>query len=311
VAALLGGTLGWVQGMLWRTGPVLVGLREPPARLATLTFAAGQLGTAVAFAGACLPYGRTATGLYNAGLATVAVAFGGHLLGLGLFRAPRAGDASASTTLWILRAGSAMGLLFSALALGHAGMELAGGGAPKLLHDGARHALGLGFLTLVVFGMAGRILPVFSGAKLRLPRLHAAGAGLVLLAALMRQAEVAAGLGGSPELLRLSGASGFVALAGVLACVTSLLATLRARPADPPHVLREVPISPHAIVADLVAAHPAALPILIEAGFTPLANPVLRRTLARTVTLGQACRMQRIDVDVLVERLRSAEGVTR
>lgn len=227
VAALLGGALGWIQGMLWRTGPVLLGLPETPAARASTVVAVGQAGTLAAFVGACLPYGRPATVLYNVGLAAVALSFGAFLLGLGLGRkAPHRGTGS---VLWIIRAGALMGLLFSALALGHAALELTGRSAPKLLHDGARHAMGLGFLTLVLFGMAGRMLPVFVGTTLRMPHVHAAGAALVLLAALMRQAEVVAGFGGPPGLLALSGASGLVALAGVLACVTSLMATLRTR----------------------------------------------------------------------------------
>lgn len=48
-------------------------------------------------------------------------------------------------------------------------------------------------------------------------------------------------------------------------------------------------------VSVLLECHPEALPILIEHGFTPLANPALRAVLAPTVTLGQALGIRGLD----------------
>jgi len=45
-------------------------------------------------------------------------------------------------------------------------------------------------------------------------------------------------------------------------------------------------------VSDVIAAHPRALDLLIEHGFTLLAQPPLRRALAPTVTLAQAIRIR-------------------
>ncbi len=45
-------------------------------------------------------------------------------------------------------------------------------------------------------------------------------------------------------------------------------------------------------VSEILAANPAALGVLVEHGFTPLAQPYLRKLLAHTVTLEQALRLR-------------------
>lgn len=45
-------------------------------------------------------------------------------------------------------------------------------------------------------------------------------------------------------------------------------------------------------VSAILAANPAALGVLVEHGFTPLAQPYLRKLLAHTVTLEQALRLR-------------------
>jgi hypothetical protein len=109
-----------------------------------------------------------------------------------------------------------------------------------------------------------------------------------------------------PRLLVVSGSSGVVAALGVTLASASILATLRRsfRPAAKP--LEPVAIGPDANVAALVETHPEALPLLVEAGFGPLANPIARRTIARAVSLRTACQLHHIDVDALVARLRAA-----
>lgn len=125
---------------------------------------------------------------------------------------------------------------------------------------------------------------------------------------LLLGAEVLVAWLGTPSLMHVSGCSGIVATAGVCAAGFSILGTLRAasRLDEKRIAPAAVPIAADVSVAQLVSAHPEALPVLIEAGFTPLANPVLRRTHARSVTLREACRMRNIDLEEVLERLRKA-----
>jgi len=66
------------------------------------------------------------------------------------------------------------------------------------------------------------------------------------------------------------------------------------------------PIAAEARVGDLLQAYPALLPVFVGSGFAALGNPVLRRTLARGVSVAQACRMHGVEVEGFLRRLRDS-----
>ncbi|HEU4403510.1 MAG TPA: DUF1858 domain-containing protein, partial [Candidatus Polarisedimenticolia bacterium] len=67
------------------------------------------------------------------------------------------------------------------------------------------------------------------------------------------------------------------------------------------------PIASETMVGDLLTAYPALLPIFVTNGFAPLANPLLRRTLARGVSVAMACRMHGVDLDGFLGQLTRAK----
>lgn len=66
-------------------------------------------------------------------------------------------------------------------------------------------------------------------------------------------------------------------------------------------------IDPDWTVARVLEARPAALDVLVGRGFTPLANPELRATLADTITLRAAAASRGIDLDSLLSELDRAD----
>jgi hypothetical protein len=311
-AALFGASLAWVQGMFLRTGPAFFGLPPTRRRPVKAAFLLGQAGALVAVGGALVPGWRHSHDLVALGLIATAASLVAYVVGVRPFRiAPdlTPGDRGVAE---VIRLGFAGALLFALLGACYGVHDLAIGTPSRLIFDGARHAFGLGFLTLMILGMAGRVVPVFCGVDLRWRHLHTWGARLVALGVCLREAQVLVAVLAAPRLLWVSGVSGIVAASGVCLAAASILGTLRAgrrleaAVAVPGEDAAAVPISGEANVARLIAAHAEALPLLIQAGFTPLANPVLRRTLARAVTLAQACRMHGIEVDPLVARIRAA-----
>ena len=73
---------------------------------------------------------------------------------------------------------------------------------------------------------------------------------------------------------------------------------------------------PSRITADdkvgwIVQWYPATLPVLIAKGFAPLQNPILRRTMARAVSLRTAARQHNLDEEALVAELNSVAGLAR
>ena len=59
-------------------------------------------------------------------------------------------------------------------------------------------------------------------------------------------------------------------------------------------------------VGELLGRYPELLPIFLHHGFTPLAKPALRRTVARVVTIEQVCRRESVDLDAFLQELRSS-----
>lgn len=57
-------------------------------------------------------------------------------------------------------------------------------------------------------------------------------------------------------------------------------------------------------VAQVIDGHPEVLDILVELGFTPLANPLMRATLGRTVSIKQGAQLKGIDLEVIKSHLK-------
>jgi len=67
-----------------------------------------------------------------------------------------------------------------------------------------------------------------------------------------------------------------------------------------------LPIQASTKVGELLSAYPMLLPVFVGHGFTALANPILRRTLAKQVSISQACRMHGVDLEDLLKELSEA-----
>jgi hypothetical protein len=70
----------------------------------------------------------------------------------------------------------------------------------------------------------------------------------------------------------------------------------------------EFEINENTNVGKLIERYPEAIDILAGYGFTPLKNPILRKTLARTITLGRAKMLRGLsdgEFSELLEKLRA------
>jgi hypothetical protein len=235
MAALLGGTMSWIQGMARRMEPTALALRPPRARVLAASFIASQLGAAAVTLGAALPAASAAHRLFDAGLVVAALALTGSLAGARLFErgAPKPlSPALASPVVRrSVRFAFACAALFAALALAYAVSDLTDHVLPTAVWDGARHALVLGCITMLILALGSHLVPRFSRTPLRRPALRDAGLMLVALGLVGRQMQVLAPLLAMPRLLWISGPSGIVAATGVALVANAILATMRtARP---------------------------------------------------------------------------------
>jgi len=180
-----------------------------------------------------------------------------------------------------------------------------------------RHALTVGFIMMMIVGVSSKVVPTLSGVDVR----RAASLWpTFLLLNLGNFARVSSQVATdfTPSAFSLMGFSGFIEVIGLTLWGYELFANMRAGKKlekdlsrSPGTISVRFEISPQTKVADVLTHYPQSLEIFLRHGFSPLKNPVLRRTMARVVTLEQACRREGVNLNELLFELRSLEGSNR
>jgi hypothetical protein len=168
-----------------------------------------------------------------------------------------------------------------------------------------RHAITVGFISLTILGMAAKVVPTLKGVDLRnlsglwLPFV------LVNVGCAMRVGfQVMTDLWG--QAYPIAGVSGILEVTGIAIWGVHLWRIMNRSEEVLAMRSSNAPITQDEMIASIVDRYPETLPILLDKGFTPLENPMLRKTLARTVSLRAAARIKDLDPDDLVEELNEA-----
>lgn len=189
------------------------------------------------------------------------------------------------------------------------GSEAARIGFSHAYYGAVRHAITVGFVSLMIVGVAARVVPTLRGVDARtlsplwVPFLLL-NAGCTLRVVAQTATDFTAGA------FPVAGVSGLLeVLALALWGGHLLLLMARRQPAFACHsAAGDAPVTAADPVASVLARDPQLLPIFLAHGFRPLANPLARRTLARHVTLGQACRLTGVAVEPFLAALNAARG---
>lgn len=170
-----------------------------------------------------------------------------------------------------------------------------------------RHAITVGFASLMIMGVAAKVVPTLGGIGLRaLPALWAPfiliNTGCAMRVGFQTLTDFNAAA------FPFAGASGLLEVTALTLWGVHLWRLMNSSAAEE----SGEPLAPGALIAGgqtvgrVLDAYPQLLPVFLELGFTPLRNPVLRATLARTVRLETAARMQGVDLDELLTALNMA-----
>jgi len=192
---------------------------------------------------------------------------------------------------------------------------------PDFLENGAaRHALALGFVTQMIFGVGSRALPVFAGKKLYSERLVTVVWVFINIATIQRVGHALFPWGSAMFRFDHIAAAGVI---GMLALVLFAYNIMRSvRPSRRRGVMQKehtmetsvgsdaYRVTPASVVADVLERIPGSLELLISSGFKPLADPVTRARITPHVTVGQACSMHRVEVHALLADLQALQGGT-
>jgi hypothetical protein len=179
-------------------------------------------------------------------------------------------------------------------------------------HGAVRHAITVGFVSLMIMGVAGKVVPTLAGVDIR--RLNKlwlpfvlVNAGCALRVVMQTLTDFTAAA------YSIAGVSGLLELTGLTLWGISLWRLMRPRAAVEvsaafsPTVAASPagPITVEYLVGDVLDRYPWLLETFVAAGFSLLRNPVLRGTLARWTTVAQACQRMAIEQTSLLQSLNA------
>ena len=170
-----------------------------------------------------------------------------------------------------------------------------------------RHAITVGFVSLMIVGVAAKVVPTLNGVDVRvLSHLWGPFVLLNLGCSLRVFGQVTTDL--TVHAFPFAGVSGCLEVAGLLLWGWHLgRMMLGWRPADSEvdrqPLLPDQSIHAQHRVGEVLDCYPHLLTTFLAFGFKPLASPWLRNTMAHRVTIVQACRFVGVDTDALLMRL--------
>jgi uncharacterized protein DUF1858/NnrS protein len=174
---------------------------------------------------------------------------------------------------------------------------------------GYRHAFTVGFISMMIVGVSSKIVPVLCGlSPTQVSTLRATfwliniGNGMRVVFQILTDSYAWA--------YPLMAASAWIEVTGLAIWAVDLWRAMGRRPVLAA-VCGDVRLTLAARVADVAEAYPETIPVFLHFGFSMITNPLMRRTVARSVTLEQVCRLRRVDCDEFLSALRSAATAER
>jgi hypothetical protein len=187
--------------------------------------------------------------------------------------------------------------------------EAAALGFSHAYYGAIRHAITVGFISLMIVGVASRVVPTLNGVDIR--RLTPLWGSFLLLnlgCALRVVAQTLTDF--TSHAFPVAGLSGLLEVTGLALWGVHLWAVMAGRAryrqsVTVPYV-PGTPIEAGHTVGQVLERHPELLKAFLALGFRPLANPLLRKTVARHVSISQACRLLGREPGEVVEALNRA-----
>jgi hypothetical protein len=301
---LLGFAGTMILGVSQRFLPFIYGFREVPRRTSTQVFwlwnvsVAGNIAAYSLLVRTRMPLWGAALELSILGLLASAAIV---MRAFGVFTVKVDRDRS----LPFIQAAWVWGLVALALfALMPAYTALKGVVFSHAYFGGYRHAFTVGFISLMILGVSSKIVPVLGGLSPSQVGTLRATFWLVNIGNAMR--VVFQILTDSfPWAYPVMAVSAWIEVTGLAIWAFDLWGAMSQRPRATA-TCDNVPLTLTARVADVAGAYPETIPVFLNFGFSMITNPLMRQTVARSVTLEQVCRLRRVDAQALIAALKAA-----
>ncbi|HEY3323407.1 MAG TPA: DUF1858 domain-containing protein [Planctomycetota bacterium] len=175
-----------------------------------------------------------------------------------------------------------------------------------------RHAITVGFVSLMIMGLGAKVVATLNGLDPRRLSSLFIPFALVNLGCFLR-VSLQTLTDWHPAFFSFVGISGVLEVTGLTIWGIALVRIMLAGAAENEAAstsAKPARILPEHRVADVLAWFPQTEDVFYQFGFTLLKQPILRRTLARQVSLGQACSLRNVPLASLLEALNRAAGCT-
>ncbi|MGH7172390.1 MAG: DUF1858 domain-containing protein [Gemmataceae bacterium] len=175
-----------------------------------------------------------------------------------------------------------------------------------------RHAITVGFISLMIVGVAARVVPTLNGVDPR--RLSKLWGPFVLLNAGCALRVVGQTLTDFiPVAFSVTGISGVLEVLGLTLWGVHLWRIMSGRfrlqtPESPSDTATDGVITASDLVGAVLDRYPDVLDTFLAFGFRPLSNPLLRRMMARHITIASACRRLDVAVEPFIAALNAARA---
>jgi ABC-type amino acid transport system permease subunit len=169
-----------------------------------------------------------------------------------------------------------------------------------------RHAITVGFISLMIVGVSAKVVPTLNGVDVRaLPALWVPFLLINTGCTLRVFAQTLTDF--SDRAFPLAGGSGILEVLGLAFWGVHLWRIMNGQVVKATVTFQPVvagePITGAHCVADILDRYPELRSTFLGFGFTPLASPLLRRTLARAVSIERACRYLNVDLAAFLKVL--------
>ena len=189
----------------------------------------------------------------------------------------------------------------------------AGMGFSHAYYGAVRHAITVGFVSMMILGVSSWVVPTLNGVDgSRLSRLWLPFALLNAGCSLRVVFQIVTDF--TPSAFPVAGVSGVLEVTALAVWAAHLWSVMagwpRYRLAATVGYVPGTPIEGGHRVGELLDRYPHLLDTFIILGFRPLANPLLRHTLAPHVNVAQACRQLGLEVTGVVRALNDARATS-
>ncbi len=189
--------------------------------------------------------------------------------------------------------------------------EAAEMGFSHAYYGSIRHAITVGFISLMIVGVAAKVVPTLNGIDMR--ALSALWLPFILINTGCAIRVIGQTLTDFSEaFFPIAGVSGLLEVSGIAVWAFHLLAIMAGKTVVKPaqdsttqELQDGIPIMASHHVGPVLNRYPHLLNTFLDFGFKPLANPLLRSTLARTITIHKACKMMEVNENDLLTELNA------